>query len=220
MVRVWALLAGIALTSLASPALAAEERWAAACSGEGMARRCSVTAVQSYPNNRGGSSEVTVSAVRDATCTTLHIVFDAPIALDRPARVAIDGGEPQTFYTPAQLAMLAQALDNGAMPERTPPEFAGFLSQVSQGGMKGVEPGEEMITRFAAIKEPRRVGIACAPMQRLLPALVAGGTLHLEFHAEPRLATRVYHWPGLTRRTVDIPLDGLATALETAFAGR
>ncbi|HYH20521.1 MAG TPA: hypothetical protein VD995_18090 [Azospirillum sp.] len=222
MVRWWgfpvlgALLA--AATSWTAPATAAEP-WSVECTGSGPARRCSASTVQGYANNRGGRGEVVVSLVRDATCTTLHVVFDGPVDLDRPVTLAVDGAARQEFYTSADLSLLAQALDEGWTLRDAPVEFVRFLADAHGGAMAGIEPSDEMLNRFAAVKESRRAGVACAPMRRLLPAMMQGRTLRLEFSAEPRSATQVYHWPGLTRRSADIALDGLAAALEGASIG-
>ncbi|HEY0836944.1 MAG TPA: hypothetical protein VGE72_23740 [Azospirillum sp.] len=202
----------------AAPATAAEP-WSVECTGSGPARRCSASTVQGYANNRGGHGEVVVSLVRDAACTTLHVVFDGPVDLDRPVTLAVDGGARQEFYTSADLSLLAQALDEGWTLRDAPVEFVRFLDDAHGGALTAAEPSEEMLNRFAAVKESRRAGVACAPMRRLLPAMLDGRTLRLEFHAEPRSATQVYHWPALTRRTADVALDGLAPALEGAAIG-
>jgi len=76
-----------------------------------------------------------------------------------------------------------------------------------------------MIKRFAAIKEPRRIGLACGPMERLLPLIRTGHPLRLEFQVEPRMATQVYHWPSLGTRVVNIRLDDLLASLDLAMPG-
>lgn len=192
---------------------------AATCAGEGAGRRCTTSMVQSFANNRGGISEVSVSIVRDAACTTLHVVFDAPIALDRPVLLGTDGTPPQHFYTPGELADLARALDGGARPASPAPEIAGFLTQVSTGAITDADAGPEMIKRFAAIKEARRIGLTCGPMERLLPLIRTGRPLRLEFQVEPRAITQVYHWPSLGTRTVDLRLDELLASLDLAMPG-
>lgn len=195
----------------------------AVCSGSGGARRCTVSAVQGFANNRGSLSEVNLSLVRDARCTTLHIVFDGPIALDRPVTLTAEGAAPQTFYTAAALTDLARALDEGGLDERAPPEFRDFLRQVAEGAFtgagRGAEPGAAMIQRFAAIKEPRRIGMTCAPMERLLPLIRSGTRLRLEFQVEPRAVTQLYHWPRLDSRAVDFRLDALVDTLDRAMPG-
>ena len=200
------------------PALA-EEPPATICAGDGAGRRCTASMVQSFANNRGGVSEVSVSIVRDAACTTLHIVFDAPIALDRPVSLTADGAPPQRFYTPGELADLARALDGGAQPPSPAPEVASFLSLVATGAIADADAGPEMIKRFAAIKEPRRVGLTCGPMERLRPSIHAGHPLRLEFQVEPRAVTQVYHWPNLGMRTVDLRVDALLASLDEAMPG-
>jgi len=218
MVR-WLGLLGLGVL-LAGPASAADPAWTVTCGGQGEARRCSAFAVQDFTNNRGGRGEVSITIVRDPTCTTLHVTFDGPIAMNRPARLLVDGAPPQAFYTADQLERLARALDDGNRPERAPPEFDHFLTQVSLGELKGAEPGDEMVSRFAALKEPRRLGLACAPTERLLPYLAAARTLTVEFSAEPRNRARVYHWVSLTDRSIAVRLDGLAAALDRIAAGQ
>ncbi|HYD65193.1 hypothetical protein [Azospirillum sp.] len=222
MVRWWGfpvLFGLLAAASLSTTPAGAAEPWSVECTGSGPARRCSASTVQGYANNRGGRGEVVVSLVRDAACTTLHVVFDGPVDLDRPVTLAVDGAARQAFYTSADLSLLAQALDEGWALRDAPVEFARFLADAHGGAMPGIEPADEMLNRFAAVKEQRRAGVACAPMRRLLPAMMQGRTLRLEFSAEPRSATQVYHWPGLTRRSVEVALDGLAAALEGASIG-
>lgn len=188
------------------------------CAGEGAGRRCTVAAIQDFANNRGGQSALSLNAVRDATCTTLHIVFDGPIDVTRPVILSVDGAPPQRFYTPDELTELARALDDGAQTTSdtggTPPEFARFLTQVSTGAIKDADAGQEMLNRFAAIKETRRVGLACGPMERLLPLIRAGHSLRLEFQVDARTATQVYHWPKLDSRVVELRLDGLLSSLD------
>jgi len=192
------------------------------CAGDGMGRRCTAAAIQDFANNRGGQSALSLNAVRDATCTTLHIVFDGPIDVKRPVTLSVDGAPPQQFYTPDELTELARALDDGARTITdtgadaggTPPEFARFLTQVSTGAIKDSDAGQEMLNRFAAIKETRRVGLACGPMERLLPLIRAGHSLRLEFQVDARTATQVYHWPKLDSRVVELRLDGLLSSLD------
>jgi hypothetical protein len=222
MARWWGfpvLAALLALAPVPSAPAAAAEPWTVECAGSGPARRCSASTVQGYANNRGGRGEVVVSLVRDAACTTLHVVFDGPVDLARPVTLAVDGGARQAFYTSADLSLLAQALDEGWTLRDAPVEFVHFLSDAHGGVLKGIEPADEMLNRFAAVKESRRAGVACGPMRRLLPAMLAGRTLRIEFSAEPRADTQVYHWPALTRRSTDVALDGLASALEGASFG-
>ncbi len=205
------------------PAAVAE----ASCVGEGTARRCTVAAIQGFPDNRGGLSALTVNAVRDAQCTTLHIVFDRPIALDRPVLLTVEGAGTQGFYTPAELTGLARALDGDrdgdgdgdGGPDRAPPEFLDFLALAATGALGEAEAGAEMIRRFAAVKEARRVGLTCGPMERLLPPIRAGRASRLEFQVESPTAARVYHWPRLDRRVVDLHLEGLLAALDRAMPG-
>ncbi|WP_448188328.1 hypothetical protein [Azospirillum sp. sgz301742] len=151
-------------SALAGPAGAAETAWQGGCSGQGAERRCSVGTVYGFTNNRGGRNDVTVTIVRDAACTTLNVGFDGPIALDRPARIALDDGPAQEF----------------------------------------------------AMKESRRIGLACAPMERLASARV----LRIDFSAEPSNRTRVYHWLSLTERSVSVPLEGLMATFDRVSAER
>ncbi|AWJ87430.1 hypothetical protein TSH58p_29050 (plasmid) [Azospirillum sp. TSH58] len=212
----------------ATPALALEARVSdaasdAVCAGEGTGQRCTVSAVQPFADNRGGLGELSISAVRDAACTSLYIVFDEPIALARPVTLAVDGAPPQRFYTPRQLSDLADALDEGpqagAAPEAAPPEFARFLAQVAAGAITDEDAGTEMLSRFAAIKEPRRIGLTCGPMERLMPLIRSDRPLRLEFQRQANSATQVYHWPRLDRRTVEFRLGGLLEALDRAMPG-
>lgn len=189
------------------------------CAGDGSARRCTASAVEGFANNRGGESELSLNAVRDATCTTLHIVFDGPIAVNQPVTLTVDGAPPQRFYTPGALTDLARALDDGALPAGAPPEFAGFLAQVSSGAVKDADAGPEMLSRFAAIKETRRVGLTCGPMERLLPLLRSGHTARLEFQVEPRTVQQVYHWGRLDHRMVTLRVDDLLASLDRAMPG-
>ncbi|WP_448204213.1 hypothetical protein [Azospirillum sp. sgz302134] len=192
---------------------------AATCLGEGPARRCTAMVDQSFANNRGGMSALSISAVRDATCTTLHIVFDGPIALDRPVTLTPDGAPAQRFYTPDELTDLARALDNGTRPSNPAPEFARFLTQVSSGAIKDADAGREMLNQFAAIKEPRRIGLTCGPMERLLPQIRTGRAVRLEFEVEPRTTLQAYHWSRLEGRAVDLRLDELLASLDRAMPG-
>ncbi|KAA0684123.1 hypothetical protein [Roseomonas genomospecies 6] len=193
------------------------------CSGEGAGQRCTVSAVQPFADNRGGLAELSVSAVRDASCTTLHIVFDEPIAVARPVTLTVEGMPPQRFYTPRQLSDLAGALDEGpqpgAVPEAGPPEFTRFLTLVAEGAIAEDDSGPEMLKRFATIKEPRRIGLTCGPMERLLPLMRSGRPVRLEFQRQANSATQVYHWPRLDRRTVDLHLGSLLEALDRAMPG-
>ncbi|WP_114861039.1 hypothetical protein [Azospirillum brasilense] len=212
----------------AIPALAAEVSASdVVCAGEGRGQRCTVSAVQPFPDNRGGLGELSISAVRDAACTSLHIVFDEPIAPARHVTLTVDGAPPQRFYTPRQLSDLADALDADALnadaldkgPQAAPPEFTRFLAQVAAGAIADEEAGTEMLSRFAAIKEPRRIGLTCGPMERLMPLIRSDRRLRLEFQRQANGATEVYHWPRLDRRTVEFRLGGLLEALDRAMPG-
>ncbi|CAO3451293.1 hypothetical protein [Azospirillum argentinense] len=212
----------------ATPALALEARVSDAvsetvCAGEGVGQRCTVSAVQPFADNRGGFGELSISAVRDAACTSLYIVFDEPIAIARPVTLAVEGAATQRFYTPRQLSDLANALDEGlqagAAPEEAPPEFTRFLAQVAAGAIADEDAGTEMLRRFAAIKEPRRIGLTCGPMERLMPLIRSDRRLRLEFQRQASGATEVYHWPRLDRRTVEFRLGGLLEALDRAMPG-
>ena len=208
----------------AAPALAVESPIPDAdCAGDGAGQRCTVSTVQPFADNRGGLGELSISAVRDAACTTLHIVFDEPIALARPVTLTVEGAPPQRFYTPGQLSDLAGALDEGpqpgAVPQAGPPEFTRFLTQVAEGAITDEDAGPEMLKRFAALKEPRRIGLTCGPMERLLPLIRSGRPLRLEFQMEASAETQLYHWPRLDRRTVEFRLGGLLEALDRAMPG-
>lgn len=216
-------LAGLAMAGAWEPALAGPETadgWTILCSGAGAGRRCTATRVQSFPDNRGGERSVTVSLVRDAGCVTFGAVFDQPIDLDAPVWLVVDGGARQEFYTGAALLGLSHALDTG---NRTvadgPADFSRFLAQVADGALALPDPGSELIARFAALKESRRIAVACAPMERLLPRLRTGTAVHLEFHAMPRTTAQPYHWGALTRRGVDVPLAGVVERLDHSFQG-
>ncbi|MBP2290449.1 hypothetical protein [Azospirillum rugosum] len=209
-----------ALAETAVPASTAPpSAFPVACAGDGPARRCTASAVEDFANNRGGQSELSLNAVRDGTCTTLHIVFDGPIALDRPVTLTVDGAPPQRFYTPGALSELARALDDGKLPDDAPPEFASFLQQVTSGRVKDADAGPEMLTRFAAVKEARRVGLTCGPMERLLPLLRTGHTARLEFQVANGTKQRVYHWLRLDSRVVTLRVDDLLASLDRAMPG-
>ncbi|OYD81340.1 hypothetical protein [Azospirillum brasilense] len=208
----------------ATPVLAVEAPVSdTVCAGEGAGQRCTVSAVQPFADNRGGLGELSISAVRDAACTSLYIVFDEPIALARPVTLTVDGAPPQRFYTPRQLSDLATALDDGPQtgtgPEAGPPEFTRFLTQVAERAIADEDAGPEMLRRFAAIKEPRRIGLTCGPMERLMPLIRSDRPLRLEFQRQANSATQVYHWPRLDRRTVEFRLGGLLEALDRAMPG-
>lgn len=195
----------------------------AVCAGEDAGQRCTVSVVQPFADNRGGLGELSISVVRDAACTSLHIVFDEPITPARPVMLTVDGAPPQRFYTPRQLSDLASALDDtgqpDAVPDARPPEFARFLTQVAEGVIADEDAGPEMLKRFAAIKEPRRIGLTCGPMERLLPLIRSDRPLRLEFQRQGNSTTQVYHWPRLDRRTVEFRLGGLLEALDRAMPG-
>lgn len=55
------------------------------------------------------------------------------------------------------------------------------------------------------VREPRRLRLDCAPDARVL---------RIDFAAEPRTRTRVYHWVSLGERTVEVSLERLRVALE------
>lgn len=214
----------LAASAPAASALAVEVPFSdVACAGEGDGQRCTASAVQRFADNRGGLSELSISAVRDSACTTLHIVFDEPIAVARPVTLTVEGTPPQRFYTPGQLSNLARALDEGpqpgSVPEAGPPEFTRFLTLVAKGAITEDDSGPEMLKRFAAIKDPRRIGLTCGPMERLLPLIRSGRALRLEFQRQANSATQVYHWPRLDRRTVEFRLGGLLEALDRAMPG-
>ncbi|QCN96729.1 hypothetical protein D3093_15495 (plasmid) [Azospirillum argentinense] len=214
---------GTATSALAVEAPVSNSVSDTVCAGEGAGRRCTVSAVQPFSDNRGGLGELSISAVRDAACTSLYIVFDEPIALARPVTLAVDGAPPQRFYTPRQLSDLADALDGAGQPDATPeeaaPEFTRFLSQVAEGAIADEDAGAEMLRRFAAIKEPQRIGLTCGPMERLMPLIRSDRPLRLEFQKQAGGATQVYHWPRLDRRTVEFRLGGLLEALDRAMPG-
>lgn len=190
-----------------------------ACAGDGAARRCTASAMEEFADNRGGRSELSLNAVRDATCTTLHIVFDGPIALDRPVTLTVDGAPPQRFYTPGALTDLARALDDGMLPGDAPPEFVGFLQRVSSGALADGDAGQEMLTRFAAVKESRRIGLTCGPMERLLPLLRAGHAARLEFQVASGTERKVYHWGRLDSRVVTLRVEDVLASLDRAMPG-
>ncbi len=209
------MIAGMALS--ADPAAAAgdgnpgpEGAWTVACEGDGPLRRCTVSTLQSFTDLKGEARRVSLSLLVDRACTTLHAAFETPIAADRPVDIRVDERQVQRFYTSDQLQALARAIDGAARPAAAPPEFARFLDDAKTGGMNGEAAGDEMIARFAAIKEP--------PVRRALPALREGRTLALTFHAPARTPRRVWHWPRLDERRVVIDLDGLALALDRAAA--
>ncbi|MBY3755687.1 hypothetical protein GBZ26_06965 [Azospirillum formosense] len=193
------------------------------CAGEGAGRRCTVSTVQPFADNRGGLGELSISVVRDVACTSLYIVLDEPITLAHPVTLAVDGAPAQRFYTPRQLSELADALDDAgptdAAAEGGAPEFTRFLRQVAEGAIADEDAGAEMLSRFAAIKEPRRIGLTCGPMERLLPLIRSDRRLRLEFQKQASGATQVYHWPRLDRRTVEFRLGGLLEALDRAMPG-
>ncbi|HYD30579.1 MAG TPA: hypothetical protein VEB64_06930 [Azospirillaceae bacterium] len=189
--------------------------WKSLCSGNGAERRCTASMRQSYLNTLGGLNQVTVSLMRENGCETLHVVFDRPVDMNRPVGLAVDGGDVAYFYSGDELAGLARALDEGTeAPAEGPPEFTAFLGEVD--GAKFTDPGAEMVARFARLKEPLRLGMACAATSRLMPSLRAGRMLHLAFSARPGNRAQPYHWPRLRNRAVDIPLEGLFATLDEA----
>lgn len=204
------------LTAGAGSAAAADDPVSLACSQKDPAkgRRCVASTIQGFADNRGGQSAVTVTLTRDGDCSTLTVTFDRPIAIDQPVRLAAEGIAPQAFYTGTELAQLARALDDGAPLAAGPPEFTRFLEEVARGQYDDQEPAREMLNRFAAIKEPRGAILTCGPTARLLAALHSGQPVRLEFQVAPRAITRVYHWPELERRIVDLPLGALAASLD------
>lgn len=216
--RQWAAVGGLtvaAVLAVAAPAAAADAPWSTHCVGNGPERNCTISSKLKYPSVRGTRDEVLVSLIQDADCRTLHITFDRAIDLDRPVTLSVDQGNRHSFYTGAELSRLARALDENAAPTDVPPEFLHFFRQVESGAIDGGDKaGQEMVARFALVKEPRRIGMACVATERLLSDLRAGKILRLEFHHQPRSTPQVYHWPRLTERTTDIRLDGLAAALD------
>lgn len=204
------------LLAAATGAAAADEPVSLACSQRDPAkgRRCVASTIQGFPDNRGGQSAVTVTLTRDGDCSTLAVTFDRPIAIDHPVRLAVEGTAPQSFYTGAELAQLAKALDDGTPLNGGPVEFSRFLDETTHGKTDDQEPAREMLNRFAAIKEPRGVILTCGPAARILAALHGGQPARLEFQVAPRAITRVYHWPELERRTVDLPVAALAAAID------
>jgi hypothetical protein len=192
-----------------------DDGWTRSCTGNGSARRCVASFKQKIPDYRKGSSGVTVMIRQDTGCHSLHIVFDAPIAVDRPVRLTIDGGPRIGFYTNPQLVRLARAVDDGVEPRGLPAEFIAFYRDVEAGRIgRGDAAGAELIARFAQIKEARRAGMACIPTERLLPDLRTGQVLHLDFWAETYGPARIYHWPQLSSRSIEVPLRGLAAILD------
>ncbi|WP_029008886.1 hypothetical protein [Azospirillum halopraeferens] len=213
-------LAGLAVAAgLAGPAAADTGTlapWNPQCTGDGGARRCSVGTTLTASGPRGDGA-LSLRLVSDGDCTTLHVVFDGTIAVDRPVSLAVDDDDPQHFYTGAELETLAAALDGGDAPAELPPEFRLFLARAGSGAFGAAAPADVMMDRFAAIKEPWRLGVSCGPMERLMPRIAAGRTLHLEYSATPAGTTEFYHWPALLQRRVAVDLAGAAAALDKAL---
>jgi hypothetical protein len=211
-----ALACGLPSAAAAAPDRPAEARpgWTRSCSGGASDRQCLLTLRQSYANNRGGRNELTVGLRRGPSCVTLHVTFDAPIDLDMPASIAVDGGGRHDFYTERDLTRLARAVDARQPPSWGPAEFRRFYAEVEAGGVRSV--GTELVARFARVKESRRLALACAATERLLPELAGGRSLAVEFHVESKGGSEPYHWPRMTARRVLVPLEGMLHALDSA----
>jgi hypothetical protein len=193
---------------------ASRPSWARSCDGETGGRQCLTTLRATYPNNRGGRNEVAVTLRRTASCSTLHVAFDAPIAIDRPAWISIDAGERHPFYTETELARFARAVDARQEPAWAPEEFRRFFAEVRDGRVASA--GTELVARFARVKDGRRLGLACSATQRLMPELARGSVLTVEFQLESKGGMEPYHWPRMATRRVSVPLEGMLHALDSA----
>lgn len=192
--------------------------WRTTCEARGPAPACTVTARPSYADNRGGSGRVSVNLRHDSECTSLHVGFDRDIDVQRPVLLQIDDGPVYGFFTNRELSDLARAVDAGttARPGDVAPEFAAFLNEVAAGSYgTGAGAAEELVARFAMLKESRRLGVACPSAERLLPLLRAGHVLRLSFHIRRNEPAAPYHWPAFDRREVTVSLEGLDELLET-----
>ncbi len=187
--------------------------WARTCAGADADRQCLLTLRQTYANLRGGRNEMSVTLRRKSSCTTLHVSFDAPIELDRPVWITIDGGERHAFYRESDLTRLARAVDDRQEPAWGPEEFRGFYAEVRDGRVASA--GTELVARFARVKDTRQLGLACAATERLMPELARGRVLTIEFHAESKGGEEPYHWPRMAARRVAVPLEGLVHALDS-----
>jgi hypothetical protein len=195
--------------------------WTVTCGGAGsMPATCMVATRQDFPNAFGGADEMTVALRVDAQCSSLHVSFNAPIATDRPVGLTVDGGKRLAFYTNPELARLARAIDDRVVPDGAPAEFVRFFNEVEAGALaRDTTPGRELVARFAHIKEPHRIGMACTPTERLMADLRTGRMLVVDFWMQPRADTvELYHWPKLGERSVAVSLRGLAEALDKAVA--
>lgn len=208
------LLAGLALTLTAARPGQASEGWHGSCDGADGNRYCLVSHDARYPNHRGGHDQVRITVRRDPSCDSLHILFEHDIALDRPVSLTIDGGPKIHFYTSRELTRLARDVDHGIAPAWGPPEFQAFYRQIETGAIPADQAATELVARFAHVKEPRRIGVACAAATKLMARLRAARHLVLEFFAEAPGPAQVYHWWRLDARAVTVPLSGLNGALD------
>lgn len=222
------LIAGLLLIA-AGPAVPAAtlDGWSMRCTGDPGARRCTISARPDYADNRGGKGRLTVALRADAGCTTLHVEFDRAIDVRRPVLMRVDGGPVRAFHTAPALSAMARQLDEGLAPallDGTGPDAAaidGFWRDISTGRIRqGAQAAEELVARFALVKEEHKLGVGCQSMARLLPELRRGSHLRLSFHLARPGPRAVYHWPALDRREVVIPISGLAGLLESVPALR
>ncbi|WP_119680048.1 hypothetical protein [Indioceanicola profundi] len=204
----------------AGPGQGPQPTWRVSCPerpADNGARFCTVTARASVLDNRGIRRPADVILHVDGRCTSLHA--DLPTELDegRPAWLQVDDGTAQPFYRPAELRHLADALDARKPPQRSvAPELAGFWREVQTGAMGGADAATtELISRFARLKEGRKLGIGCETTARLLPALLAGRELRLGYHAASRGPAEPYHWALRDRREVLVRLGDLRPALDS-----
>ncbi|WP_207481079.1 hypothetical protein [Arenibaculum pallidiluteum] len=186
--------------------------WTHSCS-DGGDRQCHLTLRQRYDAAIGKDGEVAVTLRRSRSCVTLHVAFDAPVAAERPAWIAIDDGARLPFYTEAELTRLARAVDADQEPAWGPDEFRGFYAEVKQGRVTSA--GNELVARFARVKDSHGLGLACAATARLMPDLARGRVLTIEFTPGGKGETEPYHWPRMATRRVSVPLEGMTLTLDS-----
>ncbi|HYC02026.1 MAG TPA: hypothetical protein VED40_01960 [Azospirillaceae bacterium] len=198
--------------------------WRTACQQGPRGSFCTLMLEQTYAENRGGRGTVTLSLRRDTDCTSLHVAFERDIDVGRPVALQLDGGAPEPFYTGEELNLLARIVDAETADAghlAATPEVAAFIDDARLGKLGDADAAaSEMVARFARVKSPDRLGVACPVTARLLPRLREARTLRLSFSVAAPGQPEPYHWPALNRRVVEVPLDRLAEALDALPSGR
>jgi len=194
--------------------------WTTDCRGAGPGTVCDHLVAESYPDIRGGHNRLVLVVHRAPGCTSLHVVLDREVDLSREVTAAVDGGPRRAFHTGAQLMAYARLVDGRRPPDAAPAWIPGtvreVLALVADGALTPDAASAELVARAGLVKEPLRLGVACAASARLMAEMAGARELALEFSVLPRRTRAEYHWPALDRRRVRIGLDGLAEALRTA----